>query len=60
MKSWRDCSAGQYLLMGELETPAEVGYKARHPRLDPECRTTVELSSIVVLVSDLISDISDI
>ena len=34
-----------------------VGYKARHPRLDPECRTTVELSPIVVLVSDLISDI---
>ena len=25
-----------------------VGYKARHPRLDPQCRTTVELSPIVV------------
>ena len=42
-----------------LSSTWTVGYKARHPRLDPECRTTVELSSIVVLVSDLISDIWD-
>ena len=47
--------SGQFCHIG----PILVGYKTRHPRLDPECRTTVELSPIVVLFQ-IWSQISEI
>ena len=60
--NWRNSPFSPFLLQIVTFGVAKklVGYKARHPRLDPEYRTTVELSQIVVLVSDLISDIWDI
>ena len=33
-------------LSGDLRS--KIGYKARQPQLDPECRTTVRLSPIVI------------